>query len=274
MLFRSEHVLNIAEILKSAAEVEILPRFRNLTDTAVRQKFSAYDLVTDADVAAEVWIEAGLHRLFPEAVVIGEEAVAQDPSILDKLGKAELAFLVDPVDGTKNYASGLALFGSMVAVTVRGEVVAGVIHDPVCGDWVMAVRGEGAWRRSKDGTESRLRVATPRPVSEMEGCASWHHLPEPLRERVPARFPRVAIVSSYRCAAHEYRMAASGFCDFLLFAKLMPWDHAAGCLLHHEAGGYSARFDGGLYRPTDMEGGLLCAPDRDSWLSIRAALLE
>ncbi|MBF9235248.1 inositol monophosphatase family protein [Microvirga alba] len=272
--FRSEHVVNLAEILKSAAEAEILPRFRNLTDGAIRQKTSAHDLVTDADVAAEVRIEAGIRHLFPSAVVVGEEATSQDPSLLGKFHEAELAFLVDPVDGTKNFASGLTLFGSMIAVTVRGETVAGVIHDPICGDTVIAVKGEGAWRRSKEGAESRLRVAAPQSVGGMEGCVSWHHLPAPLRERVPARFPKIGIVSSYRCAAHEYRLAASGACDFLLYAKLMPWDHAAGCLLHQEAGGYSARFDGTAYRPTEFSGGLLCAADRECWQALRATLLD
>jgi len=80
--------------------------------------------------------------------------------------------------------------------------------------------------------------------------------------------------ASLRCAAHEYRAAAGGFCHVLLYSRLMPWDHAAGWLLHREAGGYSARFDGTPYRPTDFGGGLICAPNEASWHLARAALLE
>jgi fructose-1,6-bisphosphatase/inositol monophosphatase family enzyme len=59
-----------------------------------------------------------------------------------------------------------------------------------------------------------------------------------------------------------------------LFNKLMPWDHAPGWLLHHEAGGYAAMFDGREYSPAVIRGGLICTPDRESWEALRAALLE
>ena len=270
--FKSEQIIALAEILKSAAQAEILPRFRNLSATDIRFKTSIHDVVTDADLAAEAMIEAELLKLFPHAVIIGEEAASKDPSLLDRISDAELAFLIDPVDGTRNFASGLPLFGSMLAVTVRGETVAGVIHDPICGDWVMTVRGEGAFRRSADGNEHRLAIAPAKPIAEMEGCVSLHHLPRHLRERVSSRMTQIAITSAYRCAAHEYRLLASGFCDFLVFGKLMPWDHAAGFLLHQEAGGYGARLDGSAYSPRSSEGALLCAADSETWRAFHTAL--
>ncbi len=77
-----------------------------------------------------------------------------------------------------------------------------------------------------------------------------------------------------RCAAHEYRMAASGHCRTCCsYNKLMPWDHAAGWLLHREAGGYSAHFDGSPYQPVNLTGGLLCAPDEASWHAVQQAIL-
>ena len=69
-------------------------------------------------------------------------------------------------------------------------------------------------------------------------------------------------------------MAAAGHCHLLFYNRLMPWDHAAGWLLHKEAGGYSAHFDGTAYHPTHFGGGLICAPDEASWHLARAALLE
>lgn len=274
MSFSSREARIVAAILAEAAAAEIMPRFRNLAEGAVRTKTSAIDLVTDADEAAEVQITRDLLHAFPGAVVIGEEATAKDPGLLDGLGDADLAFIIDPVDGTKNFASGLTLFATMAGVTVRGEVVAGIIHDPVGHDWAMAVRGEGAWIERPDGTTRDLKVAAPVPLDEMEGVIGTTYLPEPLRGTVCANLPRLATTSYYRCAAHEYRMAAGGHCHILLYNKLMPWDHAAGWLLHREAGGHSAHFDGTPYRPARRTGGLICAPDAESWAVARAGLLE
>jgi fructose-1,6-bisphosphatase/inositol monophosphatase family enzyme len=85
--------------------------------------------------------------------------------------------------------------------------------------------------------------------------------------------PRLGSATWLRCAAHEYRMAASGACHVLFFNRLMPWDHAPGWLLHQEAGGYSAHFDGSVYSPAHTTGGLICTPDRASWNVVRDGLI-
>ncbi|BDG72555.1 inositol monophosphatase family protein [Roseomonas fluvialis] len=266
---------DVAALLREAARAEILPRFRRLAQGAVRAKSGPLDLVTDADEAAERVIEAGLTRLFPGCVVVGEEACAADPAVLDRLVDADLAFVVDPVDGTANFAAGVPLFGCMAAAVVKGEVVAGWIHDPLGDDTAMALRGEGAWLADAQGRHmADLRVAAPAPVERMVAAVSWTYLPEPLRARVTARLPRLAGTVGYRCAAHEYRLTAGGHAHAQLYNRLMPWDHLPGWLLHREAGGYAARFDGSDYRPTHRDGGLICAPDRASWEALRAALLD
>ena len=272
MSFTTADARTVAAILREAADQEILPRFRRLTSGAVRQKTSADDLVTDADEAAEKVIAAKLVQAFPGAVVVGEEAVSADETLLDRLDGADLAFVVDPVDGTKNFASGLTLFGVMAGVVVRGETVGGVILDPIGGDWTIAVRGEGAWTENADGYHNDLKVATAKPVDEMSGTASWALLPEPLRSQVCANLPATRSAASYRCAAHEYRMLAGGHSHFALYAKLTAWDHVAGWLIHQEAGGHSARFDGSSYLATHRDGGILLAPDADSWQALHAAL--
>ena len=97
---------------------------------------------------------------------------------------------------------------------------------------------------------------------------------EPLRSRFTSRMPRVASTFNYRCAAHEYRLIADGHCHFAVFNRLMPWDHAAGVLLHREAGGHAARYDGTPYTATVRTGGLLCAPDQESWRALLDALIS
>lgn len=274
MKFAARDMAALAELLRDAGERVIMPRFRNLPELAVRQKSGPLDLVTDADEAAEAMIAAGLARLYPGSLVVGEEATARDRSLLDTMADAELAFVLDPIDGTSNYVAGLPLFGTMLAALVRGEVVAALIHDPVGDDTALALRGEGAWTETPDGRRRDLRVAAPVPVAQMTGVASWRYLPEAERDTVCRNLPRMAAAWDFRCAAHEYRMLAGGHLHFLLFHRLMPWDHAPGWLLHREAGGTAARFDGTPYRPDGTGGGLICAPDATSWHAVRAALLD
>src|SRR5438093_3098798 len=151
MKFSSADLHRLGDILARAAESEIMPRFRKLTTAQIRQKTSVFDLVTEADEAAEAAIIAALAVAFPGAAVIGEEGTHKEPALLETIAGAELAFIVDPVDGTRNFASNLPLFGVMAAVTMRGEIVASVIHDPISRDWAYAVRGEGAWLEHEDG---------------------------------------------------------------------------------------------------------------------------
>ncbi len=271
--FRLRDLAVVESALRDAARTEIMPRFRCLAVTDVRAKTGPHDLVTQADEAAERAIATILRREFPGCLVVGEEETAANPALLDGLAGADLAFVVDPVDGTSNFVAGLPLFACMAAAIMRGEVVGAVIHDPVGDDSALALRGEGAWTETPDGRRHDLRVSAPVPVAQMVGTASWRYLPEPLRARVCANLPLLGASWDYRCAGHEYRLLACGHCHFLLFHKLMPWDHAPGWLLHREAGGFSARFDGSPYAPAVTAGGLICTPDEASWLALRGALL-
>ncbi len=264
----------VVQVLRAAARVEVMPRFRNLAPGAVRTKSGPNDLVTEADEAAEAMITRGLHRLFPGCLVVGEEACAADPGLLDRLGDAALAFVVDPIDGTSNFVAGLPLFGVMAAAVVAGQVVAAAIHDPVGDDTAVALRGEGAWLEQPSGARSRLRVSTPRPPPAMTGCISWRFMPEALRSRVVRNMVGLGGVCDYRCAAHEYRMLAAGHCDYLVFNRLMPWDHLPGWLLHQEAGGYSAKLDGTPLAASDTRGGLVCAPDQASYQALLDMLMR
>ncbi|WP_376091343.1 inositol monophosphatase family protein [Roseomonas sp. CCTCC AB2023176] len=265
----------VATILRDAARAEIMPRFRSLAAGAIRTKTGPLDLVTDADEAAERVITAALQARFPGCVVVGEEAASADPTILDGLAEAPLAFVVDPVDGTSNFAAGLPTFGCMAAAFRQGEVVAAWIHDPLGDDTAIAAAGQGAWIAGPDGVpRTRLRVADAAPVGRMLGIISYAYLEEPRRSHVAARMARLAGAWILRCAAHEYRLVAGGAAHVSLYNRLMPWDHAPGWLIHREAGGYAARFDGSPYDAArHRDGGLILAPDRDAWAAIHDALL-
>ncbi len=262
----------VVQLVRAVARAEIMPRFRNLAPADIQVKSGPLDLVTVADEAAEARLTTGLQRLFPGCVVVGEEAASRNPALLEAIGDAELCFILDPIDGTANFCAGLPLFGTMVAAVRRGAVVGAIIHDPVGDDTATALLGQGAWLETAGGARTRLRVAGPAAAAAMSGSVSWRYMPEPRRSEVCARLPRVAGAWDYRCAAHQYRMLAAGHCHFVVFNRLLPWDHAPGWLLHREAGGYSAKLDGAPYSPAQSDGGLICAPDQASWADLRATL--
>nr|WP_314072006.1 inositol monophosphatase [uncultured Roseococcus sp.] len=272
MRFSAGQAEDVASVLRDAAQAEILPRFRRLSAGDIRTKAGPLDLVTEADEAAERRIVAALAARFPQAMILGEEAAAADPTLLDRMAEAELCFIIDPVDGTANFAAGVPLFGVMVAAVRNGETIAGWIHDPMGDDTVIGLRGEGAWVQASDGARHDCRVAPPKPPSEMVGAISWGYMPPERKARVLPRLARLAGTLNFRCAAHEYRLVATGGAHLLVYNRLMPWDHAAGVLIHAEAGGYSAQFDGAAYSPRRHSGGLVCAPDAASHAEAMATL--
>ncbi|HVB66292.1 MAG TPA: inositol monophosphatase family protein, partial [Acetobacteraceae bacterium] len=131
MSFDRAEASALAALLRATARAEILPRFRRLAPGAVRQKSGPLDLVTDADEASERIIAAGIAARWPGALIVGEEATAADPTLLARLAEAELAFVVDPLDGTFNFAAGVPLFAVMAAAILRGRVVMAAIYDPM-----------------------------------------------------------------------------------------------------------------------------------------------
>lgn len=259
----------LAAILRDAAQAEILPRFRQLEAGSVETKTHAFDLVTQADQQAEIAITKAINDAAPHMVVIGEEAVAANPALLSRPLENDAAIFIDPVDGTWNFATGLPLFAVMASVVQRGETVAGVIYDPMGDDFLMTEKGCGTWHVFADGHRVRQQFAEPAPLDAMGGVASASYLPDETRREVMGNLAKVQMFASYRCAGHEYRLGAGGNLHFMMYNKLMPWDHLAGALMMEEAGAYVARFDGSTYEPHHRDGGLLIAPDADSWQTLR-----
>lgn len=261
----------VTAILRETAAIEVMPRFRCLATGDVREKGPG-DLVTVADVESERRLAAALTALVPESTVVGEEGADADPAVLDRLAGPGPVWIVDPVDGTNNFASGKECFAMIVAYVVAGRTVAGWIHDPVHDVTVHGAEGEGAWI---DGT--RLQVAPRKALPETTGSA-----PSRVRRRVADRGSAEGIeipghLLQYRCTGREYMDMARGELDFARYGRrLKPWDHAAGVLLHREAGGFSAVDEVGRpYSPAGgvVEGSLLVAADSVMWESLAGLLI-
>jgi fructose-1,6-bisphosphatase/inositol monophosphatase family enzyme len=257
----------VSTLLRETAAELILPRFQHLETGDIQAK-SPGDLVTVADVETEQRLTPRLRELVPGSLVVGEEATAKDPTVLDRLAGEDAVWVIDPVDGTANFAAGIPLFAVMVSFVRAGEVVQSWILDPVKDQMAVAGRGEGAWL---DG--ERLRVAPPATPDHMSGSLALRYGNRQLVRKIAGRSNLVGSVFSFRCAGQEYVALASGRAHFALYHRLLPWDHAAGWLLHREAGGYSARLDRSSYTPRTHDGGLLLTPDEASWNALHEVLI-
>ncbi|MDA8586389.1 inositol monophosphatase [Rhodobacteraceae bacterium] len=247
MILTQDIEVALIDTVRRVARAEIMPRFRALGPNDIQSKSAPDDLVTEADVRAEAAITAEVHKLLPKALVVGEEAVSADPSVLDGLRDADCAVIIDPVDGTWNFAKGLATFGVILAVTRRGETVFGLLYDPVLDDWVMARRGGGAWYCRPDVPPVRLNIGGDTPQDQAVGFVPLFLFPYETRVQLSGAIPGFRRIWSVRCSCHEYRLLAQGHADFCLSGTLNPWDHAAGALAVEEAGGAVGLLDGAPY---------------------------
>ena len=269
----------VQRFVEETAAEEIMPRFRRLADHEVRAKEGG-ELVTAADVASESRLTRLLGDYLPGSLVVGEEAVAERPEVLDLVRSSDPVWLIDPVDGTANFAAGRRTFAVMVALIEKGAILAAWIHEPSQERTAVAETGSGAWIG-----ETRLRMSGAVPVTEMRGTLHAGSFGgRALRRRIQGARERLGAIASLRCAGAEYvRLAAgdmqyglfpektvedtdAGGIHYTLFTKMMPWDHAPGVLLVTEAGGLARTFDRQVYDPARRDTpGLLIAPDEASW---------
>jgi fructose-1,6-bisphosphatase/inositol monophosphatase family enzyme len=258
---------DVTEILREAAATAILPRFGTLAAGEVSEKTPG-ELVTVADREAEALISHRLRELL-DAPVVGEEATAADPTLPRALTESPAAWVVDPIDGTGNFVAGRPEFAVMAALVRDGETIAAWILRPVDGTAYVAERGSGAWR---DGTRL-LRSPAPATAAELHGDVLTRFLDGPARARVTAAAPRFASLGrGASCAGVDYPRVIEGERDFVLYQRILPWDHAPGTLLLEEAGGHARHLDGSPYRPGENRTGLLAAADPNSWERVRALL--
>ncbi|MDM4720932.1 inositol monophosphatase [Micromonospora sp. WMMA1363] len=260
---------DVGGLLREAADQAVLPLFGKLDDDDVAEKAPG-DLVTVADRQAEELISAGLRRLRPGSVVVGEEAVADDPGLLRHLQGSGDVWLVDPVDGTANFAAGRQPFAVMVALLTDGEPYAGWVLDPLAGTLAAARVGD---RTYLDGRPVRMTEVSAAPGG-LRGAAMSRYLPPSARARVNAGGERLGeLLPGQHCAGREYLDLLTGAQQFVLFWRTLPWDHAPGTLLVRAAGGVARRFDGSDYHPADDGHGLLVAANERVWAQVREALL-
>lgn len=255
----------ILDLMRETSRRVILPRYQNLAAHEVFEK-AADDLVTVADREAEVMLSEGLAQIDASIAIVGEEAVAADPAVLDRLRGP--CWIIDPIDGTANFAAGQPPFGILIARCDARQAVSGWIYDCLTGRFCAAHRGSGAFVNGEQIT-SRSTGKSP-PVA---GLSKLFIAPE-VAAWVEANIePHFQLVEIPRCAAEQYPRLALGQNDVSTYNRTLPWDHAAGALWLNEAGGKVARYDGSEYFVDEhARPGMLAASTPALWKAYMAII--
>jgi fructose-1,6-bisphosphatase/inositol monophosphatase family enzyme len=260
------HDKDVQALIRDVAARIVMPRFRQLDPTQIEEK-APDELVTIADKESEIALTEGLTRMLPGSRVVGEEAFAGDPGLIDGIGDG-VVWIVDPIDGTANFAAGETPFGIMVALAVDGVSEAAWLYDPVQDRMCSAGRGQGAFVNGE-----RTYARTSGAAMPIAGL-STKYLPPELREDIERRAEgKMRCVGIPRCAAEQYPRVMLGTNDLALFWRTHVWDHAPGALIVQESGGKVARFDGTPYAISQTGKGLLAAASPAMWDQAAAILI-
>ena len=258
----------VASIIEDVAEAEIAQRFGKLKTGDIDTKSGPNDFVTQADRAAEAALQRALGEAYPGVGFIGEEAAAADPAILDALHGDGAFWIVDPLDGTRNFVQQRNEFGTIVALVVDGVTQGGWIYAIPDKKFAIASRGEGAtWNGA---AQAPLRDNN----GVLSGFRAIGNLVEPWNTQMVPKLRADFVTQSARCSAYAYIHLLTGKKDFALYSRCSPWDHAAGVLMLSEIGGRAVYLDDDApYQPVATQGRpLLVAGNQHGFSCVASAL--
>lgn len=207
-------------------------------------KTSAQDLVTEVDKGAEQLIRRLITTYFPDHAILGEEGVAPgaeaSKEAIERMKDEEYLWIIDPIDGTTNFVHGFPFFCVSIALAHRGELIAGVIYDPLRDELFVGEKGKGAYVKGR-----QLRVSREQKLSHSLLASGFPPgESEENRQRLVEIVPKVRNLRTTGSAALHLAYVAAGRISGFWEHNLNVWDLAAGILLVQEAGG----------RVTDMQG--------------------
>ncbi|WP_328874804.1 inositol monophosphatase [Streptomyces sp. NBC_00287] len=244
--FLARHASDVEEAVRQAAAQEIMPRWRRLAAHEVDQKSGPHDLVTDADRRAEQYLTEALGALLPGSVVVGEEAVDADPATYGAIQGAAPVWIVDPVDGTRQFVHGEPGFCTLVALVQHGALLASWTYAPAREQLATAIRGQGAFL---DG--ERLHAGAPDPGRDLRVATSHpDYTTDEQKHALLGLWTDGVAPRACGSAGLEYLAVARGELDAVAFSWELAWDHAAGLLLVEEAGGAHLTLTGEPFRVT------------------------
>lgn len=245
----------IADLIVDASDRIIMPRYQALGPGEVMEKKPG-DFVTVADQETEAYLTEQLAAAYPQAVILGEEASVVDDSIVGKFDVAEHGWVMDPIDGTKNFVNGSPDFAVMLAETIGGVVSRSWIWQPIHKRMYISERGKGA-------TCNRAAMTMAPAAHPYRGVADRRWAGDTMGG-VAAPIELQAM-----CTGVDYPLLAEGVHDFILYRGQHAWDHLPGIGIITELGGVARTYEGQQYGPGVRGSYILVARSEQVWQELR-----
>jgi len=240
----------------------IRPFFRTALSVEDKSRGGAFDPVTAADRAAELAMRTLIRQKFPTHGIVGEEFGPER-------GDAEFVWVLDPIDGTKSFISGMPAWGTLIALTRSGRPVFGMMHQPFIGE---RFTGDGLAATYRGPAGNRALLVRSCPV--LAAAVLYTTSPRLMNVADRAAFARVEEVvrlSRYGGDCYSYCMLAAGHVDLIIETELKPYDVAALIPIISGAGGVVTTWAGG---PPEAGGRIVAAGDRRTHAAALALLRD
>ena len=255
----------LQQIIRQAASEELMPRFRKMQRT-----FKADgSVVTEADLAMQQRVTEALQQQWPEIALLGEEMTEAEQHAQMAHSQTGL-WILDPLDGTSNFAAGIPCFSVSLALVVDGEVQLALIYDPILNESFSAIAGQGAWLDD----QPLKPVASDLQLSKCIAQVDFKRLPTEMAVRLISQ-PPYGSQRSFGSGTLDWCWLAAGRVHLYLHGQQKLWDYSAGQLILREAGGHSCNLQGEPVFRGKMESrsviGALSDGHFDEW---RACLLN
>ncbi|WP_162653106.1 histidinol-phosphatase [Lentilitoribacter sp. Alg239-R112] len=226
---------NFFESLANAAAEQTLPRFRR--NISIENKLtSGFDPVTEADKSCERAIRAIIEAEFPEHGILGEE---EEPTNLD----SEYVWVIDPIDGTRAFITGLPVWGTLIGLYQNGRAVAGMMDQPFTGERYLADEG-GAVLKMRDGVHMDLKTSRNSDLGRANIFTTSPYLHEGVNEVRYDALENEVNLARYGCDCYAFAMVALGTADIAIESDLKPYDIGGLISLVEQAGGVVSTWGG------------------------------
>ena len=246
--------------LASVAGEAILPFFRTALSVEDKSRGGVFDPVTAADRAAEQAMRAVIRRTFPNHGIVGEEFGAERPD-------AEYVWVLDPIDGTKSFISGMPAWGTLIALTHSGVPVLGMMHQPFLDE---RFSGDGHAARYRGPAGERALIV--RPCAKLSDAVLYTTSPRlmnPQDRKAFAQVEEMARLSRYGGDCYAYCLLAAGHIDLVIETEIKPHDIIPLMPIITGAGGIVTTWEGG---PAAGGGRIIAAGDKRVHKAAMAAL--
>ncbi len=261
----------LQQIVVNAAREELAPRFTQV----IRHDKADGSFITAADLAMQQRIQTALQQRWPDYAFLGEE-MAETEQLALLQNSSQPLWCLDPLDGTSNFAAHIPFFSVSLALIVKGEVVLGIIYDPMRDECFSAIKGQGA---SLNG-QPLGQLQSHSSLAKATALVDLKRLPSALQTRLIQQ-PPYSSQRSFGSVALDWCWIAAGRCHVYLHGKQRLWDYAAGQLILSESGGQSCTLAGEPVLQASLAGRSAVAAldgqlfrDWTNWLGIKTPDLE